>query len=129
MQRKISTTYCKTVYSSNAYLSLEILLRFGSDQCCLLSNAVPRISCYSECNLHVFAKRGSDMQISLATKTDKGPINLVPRVHRLHGQRFSRRVKLWGNGIIRINSNFFGWLFQNNSLRTQTYFRKLFMKL
>ena len=25
--------------------------------------------------------------------------NLVPRVHRLHGQRFSRRVKLWGNGI------------------------------
>ena len=23
--------------------------------------------------------------------------NLVPRVHRLHGQRFSRRVKLWVN--------------------------------
>ena len=32
---------------------------------------------------------------------------VVPRVHRLHGQRLSRRVKLWGNGIIRINSNFF----------------------
>ena len=45
------------------------------------------------------------------------------------GNEIGRRVKLWGNGIIRINSNFFDWLFQYNSLRTQTYFRKLLMKL